>query len=183
VFFIDANGNCRLILNRLKFDSMDAIFQRLIDNNLSDLAGLTVDASIPVPEYIVNEILEAALRGNKNIRECCISIGGQNSASVHLKTPLWLWPIKIRLKLERSVDFSSSPKLRAQLENHVFLGKMGALFKLLPEGVNIENNHVIVDVQYFLGTPEQRKMLELLKSVEIRTERAKVIFDIKIRVE
>ena len=169
--------------NRLKFDSMDAIFQRLINNNLSDLAGLTVDASIPVPEYLVNEILEAALRGNKNIRECRISIGAQNSASVNIRTPLWLWPINIRLKLERSLDLSSSPKLSAELENHGFLGKLGALFKMLPEGINIENNHVIVDVQSFLETPEQRRLLELLKSAEISTEQAKVVVDIKIKVE
>ena len=169
--------------NRLKFDSMDAIFQRLIDNNLSDLAGLTVDASIPVPEYLVNEILEAALRGNKNIRECRISIGAQNSASVNIRTPLWLWPINIRLKLERSMDFLSSPKLSAELENHVFLGKLGTLFKMLPDGINIENNRVIIDVQSFLETPEQRRLLELLKSAEISTEQAKVVVDIKIKVE
>ena len=48
---------------------MDEIFRKLLDDNLSVLAGLTVNASIPVPEHIVNEIMEAALRGNKNIRE------------------------------------------------------------------------------------------------------------------
>ena len=162
---------------------MDAIFQRLIDNNFSDLAGLTVDASIPVPEYIVNEIIEAVLRGNKNIHECRVSISGQNKVSVNLKTPLWLWPIHIKLKLESSVDFTNSPKVRAALENNVFLGKLGALFKMLPEGVNIQGNQVIVDVQAFLETLEQRKMLDLIKSVEVRTEQAKVIFDIKIKVE
>jgi hypothetical protein len=53
----------------------------------------------------------------------------------------------------------------------------------LPEGVNIQGNQVIVDVRSFLETSEQRKMLDLIKSVEIRTEPAKVIFDIKIKVE
>jgi hypothetical protein len=162
---------------------MDAIFQRLIEDSFSDLAGLTVDASIPVPEQIVNEIMDAVLQGNKNIRECRVSISGQNKVSVNLKTPLWLWPLNIKLKLESSIDFTSSPKVRAALENNVFLGKLGALFKLLPVGINIQGNQVIVDVQAFLETPEQRKMLDLIKSVEIRTEPAKVIFDIKIKVE
>jgi len=161
---------------------MDAIFQRLIDNNFSDLAGLTMDASIPMPEQIVNEIIEAALRGNKNIHECHVSISGQNKVSVNLKTPLWLWPINIKLKLESSVDFTSSPKVRATLENNVFLGKLGTLFKMLPEGVNIQGDQVIADVQSFLDMPEQRKMLDLIKSVDVRTEPAKVIFDIKLKV-
>ena len=162
---------------------MDAIFQRLIGNNFSDLAGLTVDASIPVSEQIVNKIIDAVLQGNKNIYECRVSIGGQNKVSVNLKTPLWLWPIHIKLKLESSVDFTSSSKVRAVLENNVLLGKLGALFKILPEGVNIQGNQVIVDVQAFLETLEQRKMLDLIKSVDVRTEPAKMIFDIKIKVE
>ena len=162
---------------------MDEIFRKLIDNNFSDLVGLTIDASIPVPDHIVNEIIEAALWGNKNIYACRVSIGGQNKVSLNLKTPLWLWPINMKLKLERWVDITGSPKIRASLENNVFLGKLGALFKALPEGVNIYGDQVIVDVQSFLETPEQRKMLDLIKSVEVRTEPAKMIFDIKIKVE
>ena len=162
---------------------MDEIFRKLIDNNFSDLVGLTIDASIPMPEHIVNEIIEAALWGNKNINACRVSIGGQNKVSLNLKTPLWLWPINMKLKLERWVDITGSPKIRASLENNIFLGKLGALFKALPEGVNIYGDQVIVDVQSFLETPEQRKMLDLIKSVEVRTEPAKMIFDIKIKVE
>ena len=162
---------------------MDQIFRKLLDDNFADLAGLTVDTSIPVPEQIVNEVIEVALRGNKNINECHVSISGQNKVGVNLKTPLWLWPINIKLKLESAVDFTGSPKIRAALENNALLGKLGALFNALPKGVNIQGNQVIVDVQSFLNTPEQRKMLDLIRSVEIRTEQAKVIFDIKIEVE
>ena len=162
---------------------MDEIFRKLLDDNFADLAGLTVDASIPVPEHIINEVIELALRGNKNINECHVSISGQNKVSVNFKTPLWLWPINIKLKLENSVDFTGSPKIKASLENNVLLGILGSLFKALPDGVTINSNQIIVDVQSFLVTPEQRKMLNLIKSVEIRTEEAKVIFDIKIGVE
>jgi hypothetical protein len=77
---------------------MDEIFRKLIDNNFSDLAGLTADASIPVPERIVNEIIKTALRGNKNIKNCRVSINSQNKISVNLKTPLWLWPINLKIK-------------------------------------------------------------------------------------
>jgi len=162
---------------------MDKIFQRVINNNFSDLAGLTADASIPVPEYIVNEIIEATLRGNKKIKNCRVSINGQNKVSVNLQTPLWLWPINLKLKLERSVDITSSPKIRALLENNVLLGKLGSLFKALPNGVNMQDDQITVDIRSFLDTPEQRKMLDLIKSIEVRTESGKVIFDIKIKVE
>ena len=162
---------------------MDKIFQRVIDNNFSDMAGLTADASIPVPEYIVNEIIEAALRGNKKIKKCRVSIYGQNKISVNLKTSLWLWPINLKLRLERSVDFTGYPKIKASLENNVLLGELGSLFKAVPNGVNMQGNQVIIDVQSLLDTPDQRKILDLIKSVEIRTESGKVTFEIKIEVE
>jgi len=162
---------------------MDDIFRKVIDNNLSDLAGLTVDASIPVPEDIVNEVIEVKLQGNKNINYCRVSISGENRVSVNLKTPLWPWPLNLKLRLFRSVELSGSPKIRAFLENNMLLGKLGSLFKALPEGINLYENQIVVDVGSFLPGPEQQRMLDLVKSVEIRTEEAKIIFDVKAEVD
>ncbi len=162
---------------------MDNIFRTLVDDNFSDLAGLTVEASIPVPEHILNEIIHASLRGNKNISECHVSIGGRNKISATIETPLWLWPINIKLKLERIVAIIGSPMVRASLENNVLLGQLGSLFKALPNGITIRGNQVIIDVRSLLETPEQRRILDLVKSLEIRTEQAKLILDVKIKVE
>ena len=162
---------------------MDEIFQKLIDNNFSDLVGLTVEASIPVPQYLVNEIIAAALQGNKNIHECQVSIHEQNGISVKLKTTLWPWPLDLKMRLFRLVDLTSSPKIRAFLENNLLLGKLGSFFTALPDGVNLYDDQVVVDVGSFLHTPEQKRILDLIKSVEIRTEDGKVIFDVQIRVD
>ncbi len=96
---------------------MDKIFQRIIDNNFSDLKGTTVEATVPVPEYLINEIIEAALHGYKNIESCRVSIHGQNQVSANVKTTLLPWSLNLKLKLDHSVDFASfsSPKIRAWL--------------------------------------------------------------------
>jgi hypothetical protein len=161
---------------------MDEIFQKIIDNNFSDLKGLTVDASISVPQYIVNEIIEVALQGNKNIDYCRVSIGGQNRVSVKLKTTMLPWPLDLKLKLFRLVDLARSPRIRASLENNLLLGKLGAFFKALPNGVKLYGNQVVVDVGSFLPTQGQ-KYLETVKSAEINTEEGKVILDVKIKVD
>ena len=158
---------------------MDVIFRRLINNNLSELPGLTVDATIPVPERLVNEILVAALQGNKNIESCQVSIGSQNRVTMNVKTPLWPWPLNLKLKLFGSVDFSGSPKVRAFLENNILLGKLGAMFKALPDGIVLYEDQVSVDIGSFLQTAEQKRILELVKSVDIRTEEHRIIFDVK----
>lgn len=158
---------------------MDAIFHRLVGSNFSELPGLTLDAIVPVPERLINEILEAALRGNKDLEYCRVSISRQNRVSVNLKTPLWPWPFNLKLKLFRAVDFSESPKVRAFLENNLLLGKLGALFKALPKGVTLYEDQISVDIGSFLQTPEQRRLLDLVKQVEISTEEGRIIFSIQ----
>ena len=160
---------------------MDAIFKRLVDNNFSELPGMEVNARIPVSEQLVNEIIAASLRGNQNIEDCRVSIDGQNRVSVNLKTPIWPWPLNLKLKLFREVDFSGSPKVRAFLENNVLLGKLGALFKALPDGILIYEDQVSVDLGSFLQTPEQKQFLKMVKAVEINTEVGMIIFDVNIQ--
>jgi hypothetical protein len=162
---------------------MDKIFQEIIDNKFSDLVGFTADLSIPVPQYLINEMIEAALQGNKNIDSCQASIHGQNRVSVNLKTALWPWPLNLKLRLYRSADFANSPKVRATLENNVLLGKLGSFFKALPDGIRLNSDQLVVDIGSFLRVPEQKRILDLVKSVEISTEEGKIIFDVKVRVD
>jgi hypothetical protein len=161
---------------------MDKIFQRIVKDNFSDLKGLAADASIPVSGSLVNEIIAAALRGNKNIEYCQVSIGGQNRVNVKLKTTMLPWPLDLRLKLFRSVDLTRSPRIRASLENNLLLGKLGSFFKALPEGIKLYGNQVVLDIGSFLA-PEEQKYLALIKSAEITTEEGKVILDVKVRVD
>jgi hypothetical protein len=162
----------------LQFETMDAIFQRFVKTNFSELPGLRVDASIPVTERLANELIEVSLRGNRNIESCRLSIGGQNRVSVNLKIPRWPWPLNLKLKLFHAVDLSGSPKVRAFLENNMLLGKLGAQLNALPKGITIFEDQVSVDLGSFIETPEQRQILELVKAVEIRTEPGILIFDV-----
>jgi hypothetical protein len=160
---------------------MDVIFNRLLGNNFSELPGLRVDARIPVSERLANEVIEISIRENKNIEYCRLSIGGQNRVVANIKTPLWPWPVGLKLKLFKEVDFSSSPKVRAFLENHLLLGRLGALVKALPEGIVLYKDQVSVDIGSFLQTTEQKRYLRLIKTVEINTEDGMIIFDVKIK--
>jgi hypothetical protein len=163
---------------------MDKIFQRIIDNNFSDLKGTTVEATVPVPEYLINEIIEAGLHGYKNIESCRVSIHGQNQVSANVKTTLLPWSLNLKLKLDHSVDFASfsSPKIRAWLENNVLLGRLGAFFNMLPEGIKLYGEQIVLDIGSFLQTPEQKRMLNLVKSVEMSTSEGILILDVKIEV-
>ena len=163
--------------------AVNEIFQKIIDNDFSDLDGLAVDASIPVPQKMINEIIEAALQGNQNIEYCRLSIGEQNRISVNVKTTRWPWPINLKVWVFQSVDLTPAPKIRVLLENNVLLGKLGSFFKALPEGVKLYGEQIVIDVRSFLQTEQQRKFLAMVKSMEIRTEKGKLIFDVQIRID
>jgi hypothetical protein len=163
---------------------MDEIFQRIVGNIFSDLKGATADASIPLPQDLINESIQAALLGNKNIESCLVSVHSQNRAEVNLKTALLPWALNLKLKLDKSVDFASysSPKVRAWLENNRLLGSLGSFFNLLPEGIKLYGNQVVVDISAFLRTPQEKKLLTLIKSIDIHTEEGKAILEVKIEV-
>jgi hypothetical protein len=158
---------------------MDKIFQRILDSNFSELAGLTLDASIPVPESLLNEIIESELRGNKNITSCHITIHRENRVTANLRMSMWLWPLNLKLKLFGSVDLTHPIKVRAFLENNLLLGKLGAFLKMLPAGITLYNDQVVVDLEHFIPA-EYNKFLSLVKSIDIRTEEKKLFLDVKI---
>lgn len=164
---------------------MDKVFQKIIANNFSDLKGTTVDASIPVPEALINELIQASLRGNKNIESIQVSVHPQNRASLNVKTTLLPWPLNLKLKLDREVDFASysSPKIRVWMENNRLLGTLGSLFNALPEGIKLYGNQIVIDLGAFLRTPEQKRILERVKSVGMQTAQGKVILDVRAEVD
>jgi hypothetical protein len=163
---------------------MDKILQKIIHNNFSDLKGATIDASVPLSQSLINEFLVETLKGNKNIASIQASVHAQNRLSLDVKTVLLPWPLNLKVKLDNSIDFASysSPKVRAWMENNRLLGSLGSMFNALPEGIKLYGDQVVIDLGVFLHTPEQRRLLNLVKSVGIRTEVGKVFLDAKIEV-
>ena len=114
-----------------------------------------------------------------------LSVHPQNRVSAEIKTTLLPWSLNLKLKIDKLVDFASysSPKIRAWMENNRFLGSLGSMFNALPEGIKLYGDQIVVDLGAFLPEPKQQRMLALVKSVDIRTEEAKVILDVKIEVD
>jgi hypothetical protein len=164
---------------------MDTIFQKIINNNFSDLKGAVVDASIPVSQDIINDLIGDLLKENKNIASARAAIHPHNRISVDVKTTLLPWLLHLKLKLDTAVDLASysSPKLRAWMENNRLLGSLGSLFNALPEGVKLYGDQIVIDLGSFLRTPEQKRILELTKSVGIHTETGRLILDVRLEVD
>ena len=162
---------------------VNKILQKIIENDFAELDGLAVDASIPVPQEMINEIIAAALQGNQNIEYCRVNIGEQNRMSITVKMTRWPWPVNLKVWVFKSVDITPAPKIRVLLENNVILGKLSSFFKALPEGVKLYGEQIVIDVRPFLKTEQQKKFLAMLKFMEIQTEKGELIFDVQIRID
>ena len=57
------------------------------------------------------------------------------------------------------------------------------MFNALPEGIKLYGDQVVIDLGAFLRTPEQKRILELIKSIVILTEPGKLILDVKAEVD
>ena len=158
---------------------MDKILQRLLDNDFAQAGSLTVNATIAMSESLATELNAIALQGNPKIEYCRVHIHRDNRVTLDVKSPLWPWLITVKLKLFGSVDLTGSPTVRAFLENHVLLGRLGSLLHALPSGIHLYEDQVAIHVESFLPLQEQRQFLELIKSIEIRTEEGRIFFDIK----
>jgi hypothetical protein len=161
---------------------MDGILQRLIERNFSDLGGLKVQASIPLTEPLINEFIAEAVRGNKIITDCRVSIFSQNRVSIDLKTPLWPWPVNLKLRLEDSVDLSDSLKIKASLENHGLLRKLGSALNVFPDEIKLNGDQLVINIGSLLVGTEYEKMPDLIQSIGIMTESARIFLDVKIEV-
>jgi hypothetical protein len=164
---------------------VDRILNRLLETNFSELPGAVADAVIPVPETLINELIQAGLPDNGTITALQVSVHPENRISATVKSTLLPWSLNLKLKLDSSVDIASyaSPKVRAWLENNRLLGSLGALFRLLPEGTRLYGSQDVVDLGTFLHTPEQQKVLALVKSIGLATEKGRLILDVHIEVD
>ena len=159
---------------------MDTLFERLSKLDDSELAGFVVNASITIPESLINEIVAAELGESKMVSYCRLSIEPKNRVDVHLKTTLWPWPLTLKLRLFRSIDLSHSFTIRAFLENHVLLAKFGSLLNALPSEIRFYRDQVSVDIEALIKESHQKRFLDLLREVNIQTDAGQVTLDLQM---
>ena len=53
---------------------------------------------------------------------------------------------------------------------------------MLPQGIKLYGEQIVLDIGSFLQTPEQKRMLELVKSVEMSTSEGMLILNVKIEI-
>ena len=161
------------------------LLQRLRASGFRDLAGARVTAAVPISEGLLNDVLAASLPPNAPVRGVSIRPEAGNHFSVRIVPKMALLPaISLRLTVERQPELPSSPVLVLRM---VTLGGLfglagGAIAGLLPPGVTLQGERILVDLQTIAAQRGAAEAFAYLTALQIATEAGRVVLHVEAGV-
>ena len=156
----------------------------LRDSKFRELAGARVSGSIPISERLLNEIVAVTMPKNLPVREVSVRPEQGNRFSVRIAPKAAFLPqLTVKLEIEKQPQFPTSPELVLRMATMGgLLGLAGAAFpiaSMLPPGVRLEGNRIIVDLRALAHREGLVDLLDLVRELEITTDagRVQVFFD------
>ncbi len=163
-------------------NSLIEILTRLRSTGFRDVAGARIAADLPVPARLINDIVAASLPPGAPVREVSINPEAGDRFSVRITPRASLLPqLTLRLEIERQPDFPSVPVLvmRMNTMSGLFGFASGAIAKMLPPGVRLEGEHILVDLGALAAQQGLAEMLPYVRRLEIHSEDGRVIVHVE----
>lgn len=168
--------------------------QRLMDlllrqheSGFADLGGTRVAATVPVPDRLINEAVAASLPRGGRIAQLQVTAQPDHRLTVRvtLAKPSFVPPLTIRMQIERQPEFPGSPFLVFKLTGGglmVFAGPLATLFDVLPPGVRMEGDRILVHIGMLLQQRGLDGWLRFLERLHVSTEAGSVILALEARI-
>jgi hypothetical protein len=160
----------------------------LRDTKFRDLAGARVSASIPISEPLLNSIVAATMPKNLPVREVSVRPEQSNRFSVRISPKAAFLPqLTVKLDIEKQPQFPAAPELVLRMATMGgLLGLAGAAFPIagmLPPGVRLQGDRIIVDLRALAHREGVVDLLELVRELEITTDegRMRVFVDMSVK--
>lgn len=159
---------------------LTAILLNAREARFRDLAGTTINATVPVSERLLNEIVAATLPKNVPVRDVRVHPEPGNRFSVRIAPKAAFLPqLTLKLDIERQPQFPTQPELVLRMATMGgLLGFASAAFpiaSMLPPGVRLEGERIVVDLRALAHREGVLDLLELVKDLQITTEAGRLI--------
>jgi hypothetical protein len=167
----------------------DQRLQRLLDqlraSQYRDLQGSTVSASIPLSERLLNEILAATVPATARVKDLALHPLAGNRLRVTARVVDFLPPLSLTLQIERQPQLPGGPLVLAlpPVSGLLALGGAGLVGAMLPAGVRLEGQHIVVDVAEVLRRRGFEDVVRSLKKLELATEPGRLILRVDLAVD
>jgi hypothetical protein len=159
------------------------ILERLRASRMADLAGSRASAIVPVSERLLNEIVAAALPPSAAVQDVTVQprAGNRLRVSARLTRAAFLPPISLTLEIERQPELPDGPLVLRVMSLPGLLALAGAAFSLtsvLPPGLRLEDQRLLVDVRSLLERHGLGEALAYLESLKVTTEEGRLIVEV-----
>ena len=154
------------------------LFRRLHASGFRDFSGARVTAAVPASEALLNELIAASLPPTAPVRSVSIRPDAGNHFSVRIVPKVSLIPaITLKLAIERQPQLPSSPVivLRMVTLGGLFGLASGAIAGLLPAGVTLQGERILVDLRTFAAQRGAAEAFQYLTALQIETEPGRVV--------
>jgi len=153
-----------------------------------DLAGSEGQGALRVSERLLNTIVTEQLRGSGAVRELNISprVGNRFGVRLVLAKPSFLPPISLEVIIEKQPALPDDPVLGLTLSGLGgllrFAGPAASFLNVLPPGVRMEGERVLLDLRAVLASHGLAAVLDYIQEVRVTTEAGRVVVSFEARV-
>jgi hypothetical protein len=164
------------------------ILQHLLASRFSDVAGARLSATVPISERLLNELIALLLPRAGAVREVAVRPQAGNRLAVRVKMarPAFLPPISLTLFIDRQPELPSSPLVVFRVASVPGLisvaGAALSFADVLPPGVRLEGDRLIVDLAALLERHGHRALLDYAERLRITTDDGTLVLDVAGRV-
>ena len=164
------------------------LLESLQQSRFADLKGTRASVRVPVSERLVNEVIAANLRPGGAVSGARVRphAGNRLDIQVKLAKPAFLPPLTIGAFIESQPEFPHSAQLVLRLTSlpgvMSFAGGAVAFFNVLPPGIRMDGDRVIVDIADLARQQGRADVLELIRRVHVTTEEAAVVLECDLEI-
>ena len=164
------------------------LIDQLRASRLSGLEGARISASIPVSERLLNELASAFVPAEAPVREVSVHPRAGNRLGVRARVAraAFLPPVTINLEIERQAILPDSPLVVRILTAPGLVSLLGVAFPLaamLPPGIILQDQRLLVDVRALLERQGYGELLPYLESIRVTTDAGRLLDDVALHVK
>ena len=143
-------------------------------------AGAHASLALPIADKWLSGLITGLLKPESPVREIAVqALGGDEfTVKIHLRRPVFLPPIKVRLRVEEQPRLPGSPILVLRLwrDGVSDLARTALkFFDAVPEGIRIEGDRVFVDLKALARRHGVVDVFDLLTTLNLRAEEGRVV--------
>ena len=163
------------------------VFEQLRAARFADLKGARVTVSCPVPERLLNEFVQALLPPSAPVREVTVRPQASNRLAVRARISRvdFLPPVTVTLEIEQQPRLPDTPLVLRILSLPGLLSLAGSAMPMatvLPAGIRLEKDRVVVDVRMLLERGGYGDVAELVEHLHVATADGRLLIDAALGV-